>query len=108
MRPACDKLLSGENGYLHGSDRQRCLLCRKCKVTFEDVCVGPSCLAEEKPCMPAAALCYNFPHISPPEYPSISYPHPSLSFWMKRGACVAVEMLLPNKERNSVVLAGET
>ena len=48
------------------------------------------------------------PHISPPEYPSISYPHPSLSFWMKQGACVAVEMLLPNKERNSVVLAGET
>jgi hypothetical protein len=25
---------------------------------------------------------------------------------MKQGACVAVEMLLPNKERNSVVLAG--
>jgi len=58
--------------------------------------------------MPAAAMCYNFPHISPPEYPSISYPHPSLSFWMKQGACVAVEMLLPNKERNSVVFAGET
>jgi len=63
---------------------------------------------KKKPCMPAAAQCYNFPHISPPEYPSISYPHPSLSFWMKQGACVAVEMLLPNKERNSVVLACET
>jgi hypothetical protein len=58
--------------------------------------------------MPAAALCSNFPHISPLEYPSISYPHPALSFWMKQGACVAVEMLLPNKERNPVVLAGET
>jgi hypothetical protein len=67
-----------------------------------------SSLAEEKTMHTGSCTVLQLPHISPPEYPSISYPHPSLSFWMKQGACVAVEMLLPNKERNSVVLAGET